>query len=396
MLTDGQALYLTLVALYVIECATWVPRGAAAFVADGSARGSDARASLKFPLRFLSNNRGGVVFGRFFPRSVATFVVPQWPVSLAKEGVLAWVAESLEISERAHQTGSYRALSSIERVRADGRDVFVGADLFLTAVSPKLASRIAAAVDEIRALPAQKRQPAIDAHLASLFDVAAVRAKVADLFRATRWLGVASFTLAVIAFVFSPAAVIALGIEHVWPFVLGAVYLTTWLVASLFFRAHRRLSPDLRSDRIGHVILLALLPLSAMRASDAIARTALHGFHPLAVAAALAPRDVFERFAGFLLRDLHNPRRPVCLSDDPEAQEVEASYRGALRRCVEDLIKREGLDAAAMIAPPTLGEDEASARRYCPRCRSLYGEDSEACEDCGGVPLLAIPRISPA
>jgi hypothetical protein len=116
----------------------------------------------------------------------------------------------------------------------------------------------------------------------------------------------------------------------------------------------------------------------------------LHGFHPLAVAAALAPREAFQRLAAHLLRDAAHPRHPACLSEDPEAQEVEAWFRGALRRRIEDLIQREGLDAAAMTAPPKPGEDDAAARRYCPRCQALYGEDTEACEDCGGVPVLAL------
>jgi hypothetical protein len=386
-MTDEQGLYLALVVLYLIECATWVQRGAAAFIAK-----APERAAIAFPRRGLSNNRGGAVIGRLLPGAVATFVVPQWPVSLAKEGVLGWVAESLELAERAFQTGLYRRFEDVDRVRADGRDVIVGRDTLITAASPKLAGRVAAEIARVRDLPKTKRPAAIEEMLAGLFDVAGVRSRTGEFWKETRALRVASMAVAAVAFIGAPAAVIALGIEGSWYIVLGALYLATWVVAVLFFRAHRRLSPASGVERIGQVILVALLPISAMRASDGIARTLLHGFHPLAVAAALAPRDALERLTGHLLRDATFPRRPACLIDDPEAEEVESWYRGALRRRIEELAKREGLDTAAMTAAPAPRTDDAGARRYCPRCLEQYGEDTEACGDCGGVPVRALTK----
>lgn len=389
-MTDEQALYLTLVVLYIIESAAWVPRGAAAFVAKNAKNENTSR--LAFPRRGLSNNRGGVVLGDLRPGAVGTFVVPQWPVSMAKEGVLGWVAESLELSERAFQSGLYRRLNEKDAARADGRDVRVGGEALVTAPSNAMASRVAGVIERVRAASPKKRPEAIEAAMGEMFDVASARARCVEFWAETKVLGAASLALAIVAFVGSPAAVIAVGIELSWPFVLGGVYLATWVVAFLFFRAHRRLMPSSRWERVGQVILLVLLPLSAMRASDGIARTLLHGFHPLAVAAALAPRDAFARLAAHLLRDAANPRHPACLSDDPEVQGVEAWYRGALRRHIEALITREGLAAAAMLAPPARGEDEEGALRYCPRCLSKYGEDTETCEDCGGVPVVALPE----
>lgn len=381
-MTDEQALYVTLVVLYLVECAAWVQRGSAAFV------GKVGEARVVFPRRGLSNNRGGLVLGPIVPLRGATFLVPQWPVSMAAKGVLGWVAESLELAERAFQSGVYRRFDDFKRARADGRDVSLDGEEIAQAPSLRMARRVAEGIEALRALDEGARPAAIEAMLSTQMDAAGARRQVEAFYRETRALRAASLVVVIIAFAVWPAVVIGVGLEGTWLLLLGVTYLATWVVAALFFRAHRRLFPEARAERWGQTALVALLPISAMRASDAIARTLLHGYHPLAAAIALAPPARVAELSGHLIRDARSPRRPVCVNEEAEAQAVEAWYREALRKAVERAARGAGVDVDKVTAAPA--PEDASIRSYCPRCLAQYGEDTKVCADCGDVPVMAI------
>lgn len=380
-MTDGQALYLTLIALTLLEALAWAPRGTLALAAR-----SAARARWALPHRTLGNARGGAVLGVPLLPGAVTFLVPQWPVSLAAGGALGGVAECLEREERAPCTALLRSFEDMERVEARGREVRVDGELLAEAASPAHARRIAELVEALRRLPREARAGAVEAELAAQVDLGAARARVAAFYRETAALRAASVALAVFALAAAPALCLRYGLERIWPALLAALYVGSWAIAALFVRAHRRLLPRDRHERWASAVMIALLPVSAMRAADAIARAALHGLHPLAAAAALVPREELAPLLGHALRDARWPRRPPCPSDEPEAAAVEASYREALGRRLEALARDAGLDPDELTAlPPPSGEIEGE--RCCPRCHARYAPEAPACGDCGGVPL---------
>jgi hypothetical protein len=389
-MTDEQALYLTLIALYLLECAVWVPRGSAAFITKAS-----GEARLRFPRQGVSNNRGGLVIGPLVPGAGAVFVVPQWPVSIGPEGALGWVAESLEREQRAHQNGALARFEDMPPAKVDGRDVTAGDAILTTAASAGLASRVAEAIEQVRGAPAKKREAAIEAILAAHVDEGLARRRAEEVFRATEALRWASLVLAVIVFAGAPAAVMSFGLEAIWLPVLGVIYAATWTCAALFYRAHKKLLPGSRIERVGQTILCALFPIGAMRATDAIGRIALHGVHPLAAAVALAPPEQQRELAAHLLRDARWPRRPVCLNDEPAAEAIEAFFRKALLGHLTRLAGKAGVSSDQVTAPPA---PEEGCIAYCPRCHAQFEKDTEACADCGGVPVLplaAAPAPSP-
>ncbi|EYF07720.1 hypothetical protein [Chondromyces apiculatus] len=382
-MTDGQALYLTLLVLIVLEAVAWVPRGAVALVA----RGARTRAHVALPHRTLGNARGGAVLGVPLLPSAATFLVPQWPVSLAPQGVLGAVAECLEPAERPPHTGLFRRFDAITRVTVLGNEVRLDGELLVQAATPALAAQVAAFLDQLRKLPEDARAAAIDAHLAAQLDLDAARARVTSFYRETAWLRGAGLALALVALVVAPALFVHFGPERAWLPVLLALYLGTFAITALWLRAYPRVAPESRLGRWSSAFMLALLPVSAMRAVDALARVALTGVHPLAAAAALVPRDDLTPFVAHLLRDARWPLRPACPGDDPEAQAVEAAYRQALGRHLDTLVRALGLDPDALAAvPPPSGEIDDE--RCCPRCHACYGAGAATCEDCGGIPLV--------
>jgi hypothetical protein len=389
-MTEEQSLYIALVVLYILECTAYVPRGSAAFI-----RKAAGKALLRFPRRGVSNNRGGLVLGPLVPGAGTVFVVPQWPVALGEEGALGWVAESLELEERAHQTGAFVRFEEMPKpARADFRDVVAGGVTLASVSSSLFARRVAEGIESVRGAPKEKRAEAIDAIIAAHTDVEGARRRVDQVERETAALRWAGFAIAIVVFLVAPAAVMTLGLGRIWLPLLAGVFAVTWVGAALFFRAHRRLLPDERLERIGLLLLIGFMPISpllAVRAVDAIARSALHGYHPLAVALAIAPPEQQRSFALHLLRDARWPRRPVCLSDDPAAQAVEESYREALRRGLMTIAEEASIPVAEATSPPA---QEEGAKSYCPRCLSQLEQDIEACADCGGVPVKAFERLA--
>ncbi|MEJ7728520.1 MAG: hypothetical protein WKG00_04835 [Polyangiaceae bacterium] len=376
-------LYATLVAVYLLECLVWVPRGAVAFVA-----GAAGRARLVFPSRTFSTPRGGVIIGRLLPGTLSTFVVPQWPLSMDARGVLGWVAECLAGDERALHTGAYWRWEDMPRIDADLRKVVVDGETLALLPSARFATDVAAILREVRALPEAERPVRLEAIRRRLFDVAAVQRRIAELETGTTSLRLASACVAAIVFCGLPLLTLRFGLERAWPLALAAVYLPSWVVTVLFVRAHHRISPHARLERWGNAALCALLPLSAVRATDALARTLLHGLHPLAVGVAVLDRPELERFVAALLRDAHHPRHPVCSADAEEAAQVEAAHRMAMRGLVEEAARSAGLDPAAVLRAP---EPEEGTSGFCPRCLAQYQAAGTRCEDCGGVPLAPFP-----
>ncbi|AKT40279.1 hypothetical protein [Chondromyces crocatus] len=383
-MTDGQALYLTLVVLVLLEAVAWVPRGALALPAW-----SRGRARPALPHRTFGNARGGAVLGVPLLPEAVTFLVPQWPVALGRDGALGWVTECLEAEERAPHTGLFLRFDEMKRVTSVGNEVRVDGELLAQTASSTLAQQVAEAIEALRQLPTEARPAAIEQRLAAQCDLDAARARVAAFYQETRGLRTAGLALAVLALAVAPALFLSIGFARAWLPALAVLYVGSVANAALWVRIHRRLAPAARLERWTHAVGIALLPVSAMRAADVLARTALTGLHPLAAAGALVPRAQLEPLAAHLVRDARWPLRPTCPTTEPDAQATERAHREALTRHLEDLVRALGFDPEhlAAIPPPT---GEVDDERCCPRCHASYGGGATTCDDCGGIPLATV------
>lgn len=387
-MSDEQALYITLLVLYLLECTAWVPRGCAALISKNPLKGK-----IRFPRRGISNNRGGLVLGSILPGSGAAFVVSQWPLSLSPEGILSWVAESLELDERAHQSGVFVPLGAAgekakkKNIHVDGREIRIDSELVLTAVTPEFARRAAVLLGKYLEAPPKKKEAILIEYLTNFTDIEAAKRRVSEFYEKTQTLRFWSFWVAITAFIFAPGLSILYGFINIWPILLGLLYLPGWVAAFFFYRAQKALFPRAtKLERIGQTALIALLPINAMRATDPLARSALCDFHPLTVAAFLSGEEQRKEFAAHLIRDLNEPRRPVCISEDKAAVRTEKSFRGLYRKALAELSGRLGLSEAAALAAP---EPEEAIQSYCPRCLAQFGGGVEQCGDCGGIPVRA-------
>jgi hypothetical protein len=155
--------------------------------------------------------------------------------------------------------------------------------------------------------------------------------------------------------------------------------------AVAFRRANRLLYPEKTPERTQRQVQVSVVPMSAMRAHDHLARPVLAGYHPLAVARVLLADGDFRAYAGRVVRDLAMPVGPVMPGAPAEAREAEESFRAMHRAAVADFLAREGVDPATFLAPPEARD--ASSRSYCPRCHQQFVTVSGKCGDCGGMEL---------
>ncbi len=382
-MTDSETLYLVLVVLYLLEGAAWVPRGSIALVAR-----SATWALTRLPHRTIGNARGGAVLGFPFLSEATVFIVPQWPVSMSPQGILFWVAESMELEERAAHPGHFFRFDTIRSIAADGRSISINNEFITEVVSPGLAEQIAEIVQSLRILPENDRTRAIDDFLGKRFDVTATKTRLASFYENTSGLRTSSFILWLITLVVIPALALRYGFERIWILALAVMYTSMWITTISWVRLHRRYFPRERLARWGYAFMLAIVPISAMRALDLLAKRLLHDVHPGTAVAAMVPKERARRFLSYLMRDARHPMHPTSPVEEAEVQATEAFYRNAVATRMAGMIQALGYRPDELAAIPVATGD-IEGEMVCPRCHARYTAEMRACEDCGGIDLQA-------
>src|SRR5438309_919980 len=99
-MTDLDLLFLVLAAVYLWECACWVPRGSIAFLTW-----TERRWRLAPPSIIAGNQRGGFVFAPPFPPLGSILVANPLPVSLSPGAILSYVSTTIDPGGRPAQIG---------------------------------------------------------------------------------------------------------------------------------------------------------------------------------------------------------------------------------------------------------------------------------------------------
>ncbi len=383
-MTDSESLYLVLVVLYLLEGAAWVPRGSIALCAR-----SAAWALPRLPHRTIGNARGGAVLGFPFLSGATVFIVPQWPISLSPQGMLFWVAESMELEERAEHPGHFFSFDALRTISSDGRSIRVNDETICEVASPGLARQIVTIVQTLKKLPEAERAAAIDDFLSNRFDVDATKTRLQTFYEDTANLRTASFVTWFVTLVLVPALALRLGFERIWILAIGMIYVSTFVTATLLVRRHLQYFPEERLARWGYAIMVGLVPMSAMRAVDLLSKRFLHDVHPAAAVAAIAPKGRATRFLSYLLRDARYPMQPTSPSmDDVEVQETETFYRNAVAQRMSTMLEALSYRPDELAAIP-MATGDIEGEMVCPRCHARYAAEMKACEDCGGIELRA-------
>ncbi|MBI4817496.1 MAG: hypothetical protein HY791_14640 [Deltaproteobacteria bacterium] len=352
--------------LHVVEGVFWVRRGALGFRKNRLVRQTE----------WLGNHKGNFMLLSPVPGLDNIHVVEPWPIFVSADGVVLTRVENFSTLADPG-TGKLIPFSELERARADGKKLILGAHECRTS-SPMLSWTLSRRLRRLAKLSSAERPAELAKWLAEGHDLDGARSRLLALASATRSLAVlgpATFAILLggaYAVFFVPVAATQ------WPWVLGALVTTATITGIEAYRAHRKLYPELSDDRFVKTALIFLSPVSAARARAFLSRDALATFHPLTAAAALLGKDKLQAFAAEVWRDVEFP----VSSEISGVQEARAELRARHRSLLEAL----GLDSATLTRAPERESDRAVA--YCPRCLGQYHAPGE-CGECPGVRLVS-------
>ena len=307
------------------------------------------------------------------------------PVSISPRGVLAFTAAATNPAGRAGDAGPYVRFSETASFDCDGRDVRAGRKRLVRCGTPEAAAKLARMLEGLRRAGEADREEMVRHALDASLDATAIRERVEEWRKAVRPVRIWANVLVVSVFAGWPAVAMTVGLFLTWPALVAALAACMVGTAVTFRRANHALYPAKTTERTQRQAQVSVVPMSAMRAHDYLARPLLAGFHPLAVAKVLLVEADFTALAGRVVRDLAMPVGPVLPGESAEVREAEESFRAAHRAAVGDFLGREGHDPAAFMAPPAARD--ASSRSYCPRCHAQFVTEGGKCADCGGMTL---------
>ena len=380
-MSDATGLLVVLALLYLSERLLWVPRGAVIFIRPF--RGEWRRGA---PMPFAGNDRGALAW---LPAAGVAVVAHAPRLSVSEAGACAFEAEVFGFEGRAPQPLLAAAFEEMTDVEVAYTELRVNGAKWAVFPSERAARRTADACREWRGLRGQARREAIRRDLETRFGVEAARRAVTDSLSAVAGVRRAGTALWMLIFVAGPLAVGALGFARAWLGLAVAGLCLHGLVLVLFARAHRRVRPGERAERIMHIVKKILCPPMAIRAADPILAVALEQAHPAAAAMALCPPIEAESFCRGVYRDLAHPMPMPEMS--PLAAHVEAAYRRDLLETLAPRLRAAGWQPESWEEPDDTLEDE---RSYCPRCHTHFSAAEGTCADCGGLALCPLPPPS--
>jgi hypothetical protein len=370
-MSELETLFLIIVVLYLIQCVTWVPQDSVAFRASvwRGWRLDDAGFRLG-----VAKHRG--VLGNPLPPFEGVAVCQPPLASFSPLGVV----------RTGGQPQAYAAFDSLAGITAAGKHVRISGATFVTVHSPVEAARLAAWIEKLRGLEEKKRAAAIERRLAEMLDFDRASERLAEYNARTKFLRLASTALFFLLFVVTPLVVGVAGIVRVWVVLVVLLVLLVAAIGWSFRRAHRQLHPEESEARWTAVMTIALSPMMAIRARDAILRDLFSGSHPLAVARVLCSEEVFRGVAARMLREV---TFPIPASEAPEFEtsaRCEVWFRERLGAAMRRFVSEAKLNPEELLAAPARSSPQCAS--YCPRCCQQYAMAEGVCKDCGGIELM--------
>jgi hypothetical protein len=373
---DFVELLVILCAIYLLECAQWVPARSIGFVRRA------LRFRWKLPWRGSSRWSRGAVVGMPWPPLLSPLVADPLPRELAFSpgGLIIAGSDSPRLV-------AWEKLGAVTVVK---RRLLIDDAVTARFATRRGAAAMGACLRATKQASGKTRAKKLRRFLDARFDRAVVSERLRDFARQTRWLRLAANLLWLSLFVGVPLLLFT-ALAPFWAALLS-LFAAAWLCSSvLFFVTLRRVSSlprELWPDG-SHRFMAIASPLSTMRSHDLIARELLADLDPLAVAAALLPAPELAEQARLQLVELdHHDHRETSSAREGE---VRSWLRAEIRERIVHLLRESALDPDALLAAPPI--EDPSCRAYCPRCRTQYTEgDSCANAACDGIALVAFDR----
>ena len=317
------------------------------------------------------------VLGPVFPLSRLVVADP-WPVRLSSEGIL-FQAPHFSAPHLPAQSSPaflpYGELTNVERV---GTTVRLSKSQRFYVSTRACADSWVVHLRELVKLDVSARPARIESILRDSLSsdpVARKSTELVRLLRNTRYIGAAMFLF---FFVLLPINLLFIGIGSQW--FLFAYLALVLLAEGELWRAHRRLWPERKSERLQRALTLPVYPVEVMHAGIAMELEGLAPLQPLAAVARLGTPSDRDRITRAIYLGLqHAPEAWI----DPTSRHV-----------LEEFAEQNRLDLSALTAPPE--PLDATSRAYCPFCDGQFVDRTEGeCPDCQAIRLLRFPQSAP-
>lgn len=379
-MSEWTTLFVVAAGLYVIECCVWTKSTRTVLYRHAWRRVWRVARGADLP----GNFRGGIALVDPIRWSGAVATAGEWPLAISPGGL---TNVSPAVGSGSASRVRYVPFDEIRHVDTQPGEIRINGHTFARVSSSLLAHHLAKEVKSLCRQRPNKRAAAIRTTVAASLDENAVAAAWSVVQQQGARLAPLSAALFVWVFLASPLLVFTLGPLRVWPVVLVALLALTGAIAVSYFRAHRRLFPELSYDRWTNALSMAVLPLSAMRGADKLTRDALSLYSGLVVAPCLCGGTASLAYLRAESMDFE------CSGDSLEAAGDAAEcirwFRELLMAESEAALKRLHLDPFK--AP--LRDDDCES--YCPRCHSQYlPGDARSCSVCPDVQLVRFEGLA--
>lgn len=357
--------------LYGWECACWLRPGSTAFI---TWLGKKWRPLTGSP---VGNQQGSFILAPPLPPLGIILTANPLHLLFSSDGIAAGGFSGAAPPPPAQR----RRFKDIKTVEANGRRLLINGEAFLRTATPGLAANLAKRIRSLLKLSEAERKAAIEKMLRETFDAKAIEERwkqfeqsAADI----RWLTNGLFLY---VFVLIPLILWRFGLKMSWIGLLAGLLILTISIAISFRRAHKTFYPQEEDERFTHFLVIALSPVTAIRALDVVSRPLLETFHPLAVASVFCPTEKLHQMSEPIWRDIRFPA--LCGGESLSVAEEES--RTVYRKIIENFLKRNKINPDKLLKPPQPLDDSCTA--YCPRCLAQFIKTEGGCPDCGGRPL---------
>jgi len=351
-MTDGQWLFTIFAALYLIECARWVP-GAVWMIA-----GAGRSWRVRRPLQHLE------VAGR---KLLLLPVLPPLRVHLL---TLPWqFVPSTPGLEHLPQDGGAPFLIPWPELapKAEGGLLHLSAGHHLRLPDEGTATAWAQRLQGWSGLGAEAREKDFLKHARQSLDAAAIAAQAAALCARTRTLRLLGGVIFLWCFGVITAVYRWLGDGYEVLIAAGLLLLLLWVQAVVFWRATRKLDAPVK-HRFWKTLAIACLPQHAMRAADLLCHGQPITAHPLA-AKGLLDDTAWLRLARHFWKTIRHSQ---------------AASAALQTRALESFFKSHSIALEQLDETP---EKQPGSAAWCPRCMAQFVDAQSVCKDCGGVQL---------
>ena len=363
-MTDGQLVIAVLAAYLVYESLRWVPTRAWLFERSPGGKWRGRR-----PWSLFRRQGGGIAELRGLGAHV---VAASWPCVPHEHGLCVWEDES---------GGARHVPWDQVKAHAEGAVLHLTADHRVRCIHATSAASWAKLVNAWVGQPQPKRKASFQKKAKLLLDVSALKEAAEASRNLTKRLSFQGRIIFAWTFLVVPFTYWRHGDHWLTLVVVGALFLHMFIQAFLLFRIVRR-HDALRKDAFAHLMGVAMLPGTSIRAADWVCARLSPEAHPLTALRAWHGEEDSELKA-YAARCWREARWPI---GDFPTRPWDGPEVAALRAFLE---AHEGTNPDMLESAPQAQE---GCTRWCPRCLTQYSDAAGECSDCAGMKLLPLPR----